>query len=183
MNTRPDTGQMGQPLIRHMVPADLDSVIRIEELSFPHPWTREQFMTELGREPVSHCHVIVTGDDVACSDQDMPLMEGSVVGFIMGWLVADELHITNLAVAPEARRGGFAAALLERAIQEATELGASWCQLDVRVSNTPARGLYVRYGFKPLGTRKGYYHNGEDAVVMGKDLSGEDSDTGTGDKV
>ena len=171
MNNRPGKGQIGQPFIRHMLPSDLDSVIRIEELSFPHPWTREQFMTELGREPVSHCHVVVTGDDGNCSDQDKHLKEGTVAGFIMGWLVADELHITNLAVAPEARRGGFAAALLERSIQEATELGAAWCQLDVRASNTPARGLYLRYGFKALGTRKGYYHNGEDAVVMGRDLT------------
>ena len=170
MNCRPDTSQPGHLLIRTMAPSDLDSVIRIEELSFPQPWTRDQFMTELARGPVSQCHVAMMEDDGGGTVKCVSSMKGTIWGFIMAWLVADELHITNLAVAPEARRGGIAAALLERSILEATELGAAWCQLDVRASNTPARGLYVRYGFKPLGTRKGYYHNGEDAVVMGREL-------------
>ncbi len=146
-----------------MTLSDLDPVIRIEELSFPHPWTRDQFTTELDQESVSRCHVAVMEDDGISAS-------GLVLGFIMAWLVVDELHITNLAVAPEVRRGGVAAALLEQSILEATELGAIWCQLEVRATNTAARGLYSRFGFKPLGTRKRYYHNGEDAVVMGKDL-------------
>ena len=170
MNSGSETSQTRQPLIRPMALSDLDSVIRIEEQSFPHPWTREQFMTELGRKPVSRCHVAVMGDDEVYPVQDTSSMKGPVVGFIMAWLVEDELHITNLAVAPEVRRGGVAAAILERSILEAVENGAVWCQLDVRASNTPALELYSRFGFKPLGTRKGYYHNGEDAVVMGKEL-------------
>jgi ribosomal-protein-alanine N-acetyltransferase len=170
MNSRPGTSQIDQFLIRPMTPLDLDSVVRIEEQSFPHPWTREQFMSELVNEPVSRCHVAVMGDHILHPVQDDPSMKAPVVGFIMAWLVVDELHITNLAVAPETRRGGVAAALLERSINEASELGAQWCQLDVRASNTPARELYSRHGFEPLGTRKGYYQDGEDALVMGKEL-------------
>jgi ribosomal-protein-alanine N-acetyltransferase len=157
------TSKIKHPVIRSMTLLDLDSVIRIEELSFPHPWTRDQFTTELDQEPVSRCHVAVIEDDGGSAS-------GPVLGFIMAWLVVDELHITNLAVAPEVRRGGVAAVLLEQSILEATELGAIWCQLEVRATNTAARGLYRRFGFKPLGTRKRYYHDGEDAVVMGKDL-------------
>ena len=37
----------------------------------------------------------------------------------------------------------------------------------VRVSNEPAINLYSKYGFKSLGTRKGYYQdNDEDALIM-----------------
>jgi len=165
-----ETSQTGRPFVRPMTPSDLDQVIRIEEQSFPHPWTREQFMTDLERGGVSQCHVAVTGDSENEIDQDGSSQKGQVVGFVMAWLIVDELHITNLAVAPEARRGGIAAALLKQSIREATELGAVWCQLDVRASNEPARELYTRFGFKPLGTRKGYYQNGEDAVVMGREL-------------
>lgn len=161
MNNGSGTSKIRPLVIRSMTLSDLDSVVRIEELSFPHPWTRDQFTTELDRGPVSRCHVAVMEDDGT----------GPVAGFIMAWLVEDELHITNLAVAPEVRRGGVAAVLLEQSILEATELGAIWCQLDVRATNTAARGLYSRFGFKPLGTRKRYYHNGEDAVVMGKELT------------
>jgi ribosomal-protein-alanine N-acetyltransferase len=156
-----------------MLPSDLDTVIRIEEQSFPHPWTFGQFMSELQRESVSRCHVAVMEDHEAYPARHTSPGTLSVVGFIMAWLAADELHITNLAVAPEARRCGVASALLEHSIREAVEVGADWCQLEVKVSNTPARGLYMRSGFKPLGIRKGYYHNGEDAVVMGRELKPE----------
>ncbi|MDF1524827.1 MAG: ribosomal protein S18-alanine N-acetyltransferase [bacterium] len=160
MNSGSGTSKINPLVIRPMTLLDLDSVVRIEDLSFPHPWTRDQFTAELERELVSRCHVAVMEDDGI----------GPAVGFIMAWLVEDELHITNLAVEPEVRRGGVAAALLEQSILEAIELGAMWCQLDVRATNAAARGLYSRFGFKPLGTRKRYYQNGEDAVVMGKEL-------------
>ncbi|UCF88184.1 MAG: ribosomal protein S18-alanine N-acetyltransferase [bacterium] len=170
-NEEPGISRVTDILIRTMEPADLESVLRIEEESFPHPWTRDQFMNEINGGSVSRCHVAVRKTEEgrgAAGKEATPA--GSVVGFVMAWLVSDELHITNLAVAPEARRCGVAAALLSHTIREAVRQGAVWCQLDVRVTNTPARELYSRLGFKPLGTRKRYYRNGEDAVVMGKEL-------------
>ena len=160
-----------QPIIKPMTPSDLDSVIRIEEQSFQHPWARDQFMDELERGSVSRCHVALMVDSEDDTAQNATSTNGPVVGFIMTWLVVDELHITNIAVGFEARRGGVAAALLEHSIGEAIELGAQWCQLEVRISNRPARELYGLFGFKTLGTRKRYYPDGEDAVVMGKDLT------------
>ena len=152
--------------------SDLDSVVRIEDLSFPNPWTRDQFLTELQRGPVSHCHVAVMDDSKDTeTGNDHPSGTGPIKGFIMAWLVADELHITNLAVAPQMRRCGIAAALLEESVRRGARAGAVWCQLEVRASNSPARELYKRLGFKPLGKRKGYYCNGEDAVVMGRELT------------
>ena len=157
-------------LIRKMATSDLDPVIQIEELSYAHPWTLDQFLAELEHETVSRCYVALKIENGGCLTGSAPVAGSTVVGFIMAWLVADELHINNLAVAPEARRRGVAAALLEHTLQEARQRGAGWCQLEVRASNTPARDLYGRYGFMPLGKRKGYYQDGEDAVVMGKDL-------------
>ena len=89
----------------------------------------------------------------------------------MSWLVADELHVTNLAVSPAHRGLGFAAGLVEHALDDAREKGTVWCQLEVRSSNKPARSLYRKFGFREIGLRKGYYQDGEDAVVMGKDLN------------
>jgi ribosomal-protein-alanine N-acetyltransferase len=163
--------QISNIFIRSMDISDLDSVVRIEGLSFPQPWTRDQFLTELQRGPVSHCHVAVMKDsEDTKTGNDHPPGAESAVGFIMAWLVEDELHISNLAVAPEMRRCGIAAALLEESISSGAGMGAVWCQLEVRASNSPARELYKRLGFKPLGKRKGYYCNGEDALVMGKEL-------------
>lgn len=163
--------QVGQVEVRHMLTSDLDSVLEIEEHSFSHPWTRKQFLSEMGRGYVSHCHVAVFRDYKECRVQVPKSGEETLIGFIMAWLVSDELHITNLAVAPAARRRGVAAALLEKSLLEATDMGATWCQLEVRCSNKPARQLYLGHGFKSLGMRKGYYHNGEDAIIMGKELT------------
>lgn len=171
MSAVSEVPQGASPLIRAMKSSDLDGVAMIEKASFPHPWTRDQFLSELSRETISRCYVALGERGETNTARHTAFKEVPVEGFIMAWLVSDELHITNLAVAPEARRRGIAAALLNHAIREAVVEGAVWCQLDVRVSNKPARNLYSRFGFTPLGTRKGYYLNGEDAVVMGKDLS------------
>jgi ribosomal-protein-alanine N-acetyltransferase len=158
-------------LIRAMRPSDLDSIIRIEELSFPQPWSREQFTEEILRGSVSRCLVAIIDKGEGTGHETDPDHLVPVAGFVMAWLVSDELHITNLAVDPEKRRCGIGAALLERSMLDAVQEGAVWCQLDVRASNKPARSLYTRFGFKKLGVRKGYYTGGEDAVVMAKDLS------------
>ena len=94
-----------------------------------------------------------------------------ITGYLMSLLVADELHITNLAVSPSRRRSGIADSLIGHALQDARAHGATWCQLEVRVTNAPARTLYEKHGFREIGVRKGYYQDGEDAVVMGKELS------------
>ena len=164
------TASGNQVLIRAMDYSDLDSVIQIEKSSFPHPWTRDHFISELQRDTVSRCYVAVTADNKGTDPVDPCCGEGRISGYLMAWHVADELHITNLAVSPEVRRRGIAVALLRHSLKEAAEAGAIWCQLDVRTSNAPARELYGQLGFKPFGIRKGYYRDGEDAVVMGKDL-------------
>jgi ribosomal-protein-alanine N-acetyltransferase len=147
-----------------MQPSDLDQVVGIEELSFSHPWTRDQLNAEFTRGSCSISHVAIWK-----SIGDL-LKSGAIAGYIMAWLVVDELYITNLAVAPAVRRAGVAAALLDHTIAEAVNMGTTWCQLEVRAQNVPARELYGRFGFEILGFRKGYYQGGEDAVVMGKDL-------------
>ena len=166
-----DISYVGRFEVRRMLSSDLDSVLKIEELSFTHPWSRKQFLAEMERGSVSHCHVAVVDDEKEQCAHNPETGGETVLGFIMALLVLDELHITNLAVAPMARKRGVAAGLLEKSMRRAMEMGATWCQLEVRCSNKPARQLYRRFGFKTMGMRKGYYSNGEDAVVMGKDLT------------
>jgi ribosomal-protein-alanine N-acetyltransferase len=162
----------GRCRIRPFSIIDLDSVLKVEAESFVFPWSKRMFLAELGRGTVSRCFVaeLTPGDPLF--DQTYRASEGNAVaGYIMSWLVADELHITNLAVSPIHRRSGLAASLVEHALGEARENGAMWCQLEVRYNNTPARALYRKFGFREIGIRKGYYQDGEDAVLMGKDLS------------
>ncbi|NOY86832.1 MAG: ribosomal protein S18-alanine N-acetyltransferase [Deltaproteobacteria bacterium] len=139
-----------------MSPSDLDRIVQIEELSFTHPWTWDQFLEELNRQPFARCLVSA--------------LDQKVCGYIMAWLIVDELHITNLAVDPSVRGRGVARGLVTTLIRDSLSEGAVWSELEVRRSNLAAQALYKELGFKVLGCRKGYYPDGEDALVMGLEM-------------
>ncbi len=144
--------------IRPMSPDDLVDILRIERKSFSHPWTREQILDEASRADIARCLV---------ADQEAPPM---LCGYIMAWLVADELHITNMAVDPDSRGQGIAGTMLRHLLSDAADEGTSWCVLEVRPSNGTARSLYEKHGFRTIGRRRRYYQDGEDALVMGVEL-------------
>lgn len=102
--------------------------------------------------------------------------EGEPRAFLVGWHVADELHILDVATAPRARRRGLAAALLARVLAYAAEHRLRILLLEVRRSNEAAIALYRRHGFSIFRVRRGYYaDDGEDAIEMAVAL---DPDTG-----
>lgn len=137
--------------------AELDAVLAIEGASFTNPWTREMYLSELDRPDVSSVYLARGA-------------EGQIVGFCSFWRVLDELHINNLAVAPDRRRAGVASALLGTVMAEGARLGARRALLEVRRSNDAARELYLRLGFSVVAVRRGYYsHPDEDALVLLRD--------------
>ena len=139
--------------IERMLPADVPEVLVIERASFSMPWSRGAFLYEIEQNQVARCWV---GREA-----------GRVVGYICVWEVADELHVTNVAVHPDARRRGIARALLESVFAHARSAGSRIVILEVRPSNTEAIPLYESFGFRVIGRRRGYYYDtGEDALVM-----------------
>ena len=133
---------------------DLDAILDIEHASFTNPWTREMYLAEFENQGVSYCFVV---RDAA----------GRILGFCSFWRVLDELHINNLAIAPEERGRGAGTALLQRVLQEGERLGARRATLEVRASNLAALRLYGRLGFSVGGVRPGYYTNPiEDALIL-----------------
>ena len=138
--------------------ADLDAIAEIERLSFPAPWAKQAFADELAR-PWARLDILRHG------------ATGRVVAFCNYWLVADELHILNVAVHPEARRHGHAARLLRHILDEALRNQARVASLEVRASNLAAAALYRKFGFREVGVRPKYYANdGEDALLMDLEL-------------
>ena len=90
-----------------------------------------------------------------------------VVGFAGFWFVADEAHITSIAVREEYHRQGIGELLLISVMDLAAELNANIITLEVRASNAAALSLYSKYGFIQVGLRRGYYTDDrEDAVLM-----------------
>jgi len=135
-------------------PAQVETVLAIEERAFTSAWTREMHLAELQNRNVSYCFV--------ASDSD-----GRAVGFCSFWHVVDELHINNLAVLPEYRRQGVASTLLTFVMAEGVRFGARRATLEVRQSNAAARQLYERFGFTVAGVRRAYYSKPEeDALVL-----------------
>ena len=83
------------------------------------------------------------------------------------WLSVDEGHVTAIAVAPEYRGRGIGELVLNGLVDQAISLNADMLTLEVRVSNLVAQQLYLKYGFRPAGTRPRYYtDNSEDALIM-----------------
>jgi [ribosomal protein S18]-alanine N-acetyltransferase len=152
--------------IRPMVPPDMREVLAIEDGSFRSPWTEEMFLGELARGEVTRALVL----------EEREPEEGPEVwalrGFVLAWLVEDELHINNVAVSPLHRNRGLARALLERLLADSREDGAHWATLEVRAGNLAAIALYTGFGFGLEGRRKAYYDDGEDALILTRELGG-----------
>ncbi len=143
--------------VDRMGPEDLDEVLAIERASFSMPWSRGAFLYEMQQNRVARCWVMRE--------------DGRVIGYLCLWEIADELHITNIAVHPTRRRQGVGRVLLQGVLEDARERRLRLVVLEVRPSNTEARTLYEGFGFRVIGRRRGYYYDtGEDALVMEADL-------------
>ncbi|MGI6555048.1 MAG: ribosomal protein S18-alanine N-acetyltransferase [Bacillota bacterium] len=139
--------------IQPMQADHLSSVLEIENVSFPTPWSYRSYMGEITRNNFAHYFV--------------GLIEDKVVGYIGIWIVLDEAHITTIAVAPEFRGNHIAERFIEFGVEYSKVWGAEKMLLEVRVSNKAAQKVYKRMGFVEIGVRKQYYSDTlEDAIVM-----------------
>lgn len=178
--------------IEPMIEADIERVQAIERQSFVTPWSANTYRSEL-RNPSNSRYVVARASPAPPPAQraDQPRRRGvfaeiisvllgtptappinphSIVGYGGLWLAIDEGHVTTLAVEPEYRGRGIGELLLNGLTDQAMQLNAEILTLEVRVSNVVAQQLYLKYGFRPFGTRPHYYaDNNEDALIMSTD--------------
>lgn len=154
MKLDPRPVDAGEPMsIAPMADADVREVMRIEQQSFTTTWPANAFYQELHDNKLAHYYVGRLGN--------------SIVAYGGIWVMLEDSHITTIAVAPEYRGRRYGEIMLVRLLDEAISRGASWMTLEVRESNTVAQGLYRKYGFTSVSTRRGYYSdNNENALVM-----------------
>ena len=132
---------------------DLPAVHAIERASFDAPWPPEAYQHDLETNRLAQYLVARVGDEIAAY--------GGM------WLMVDEGHIITFAVHPDWRRQHIGERLLLAFLDLAADRGAHEATLEVRLSNLPARRLYEKFGFRPVGLRPRYYSdNGEDALIM-----------------
>ena len=143
--------------LRRLELRDLAEIEEIERSSYPTPWSRSMFASELAK-PSSLCLGAFEADT------------GRLIGYLIISRYVDAWHVMNVAVAPGHRRRGIASLLLNRLFELTAGRSRRGYTLEVRVSNTGAIKLYEELGFRPRGVRRGYYtDNREDALIMWKD--------------
>jgi [ribosomal protein S18]-alanine N-acetyltransferase len=143
--------------LRRLTPKDLEAIERIERRSYPTPWSRSMFASELSKP---------SSISLGAFEADT----GELVGYLVISRYVDAWHVMNIAVVPERRRQGIAIALFERLFELTAADGRRGYTLEVRISNEAAIKLYERLGFQSRGVRRGYYtDNREDALIMWRD--------------
>jgi ribosomal-protein-alanine N-acetyltransferase len=132
---------------------DLRTLLRIESVVFPEPWSPEVFSSELALRKGRLYRAAWDGHELA-----------GYIGFMM---LDDEAHMTTIATAPAHQRRGVATTMIVDGIRTLRAQGIKHISLEVAANNGPAQALYRRFGFAPVGVRKNYYHvTGQDALVM-----------------
>jgi ribosomal-protein-alanine N-acetyltransferase len=146
--------------VRRMTADDVERVVAIEKDGFKHPWSADLLRRELHHEWSTSLVATELRGGVE-----------RVLAFIVFWLVHDEVHVLNVAVAGDARRRGLARWLMDEAAERGRRAGAKLATLEVRRSNAAALSLYRALGYREVGVRPNYYvDEGEDAIVMVLDL-------------
>jgi ribosomal-protein-alanine N-acetyltransferase len=129
---------------------DLADILSIEKKVFKQPWSKEQLSWELNSQPVTENHVMIA--------------RGNMIGYLFSHVVDDDVQILNIAIDIPFQHKGYGEQLLSYFLDQFN--ADISIHLEVRKSNFPAINLYLKFGFHETGTRKGYYSDGEDAIIM-----------------
>ena len=137
-------------MIRIATSNDLADILSIEKKVFKRPWSKEQLSWELNSQPAAENYVM--------------LARGNMIGYLFSHVVDDDVQILNIAIDIPFQHKGYGEQLLSYFLDQFNE--DSSIHLEVRKSNFPAINLYLKFGFHETGARKGYYADGEDAIIM-----------------
>ena len=149
----------GRFIIRSCTAEDIDSLWELEKICFDtDSWSRGFF--ENIQKDSSYILLCV---------QDLQMAK--IVGYSVFYGAFDQGDLANIAVLPDCRGLGIGKALLEETMKKAFDTGVSQVFLEVRESNSAARGLYLSSGFAEIGKRRNYYNSPrEDAILLMREL-------------
>lgn len=132
-----------------------ESIWKIEEMCFKDPWSVVSIRSELDNENAFY---------IGVTDVEKNIL----IGYAGFRIIIDEIEVMRVAVLPEYRRNGLAAKMIKKLESEWLDYNIVYACLEVREHNVAARKLYESLGFVPEFIRKGYYSDGENAVLMKK---------------
>ena len=141
--------------IRKWQVSDCNQIAVLEEKCFSDPWSLDMILSAVKLDNFFGF--------VICEDEE-------IKGYIGATALFEDGEILLVAVDEELRGNGYGKALVLKANEIMLEKGCERCFLEVRKSNLPAKACYLSCGFKPIGERRRYYKDGEDAIIMEKVL-------------
>jgi len=164
--------------LRYMTAQDIPDVVEIDRQSFDMPWSARSYAFEVGESTYSHMMVLETRTEPErgrfsrlwprSAPEAVTLSLGAYGGL---WFIGGEAHISTIASHPLQRGRGWGELALAAMIRRSLTLRATHVVLEVRVSNTVAQKLYVKYEFETVGVKPHYYsNNAEDAYDMRLEL-------------
>lgn len=140
---------------------DVPTLLELERLCFSDPWSEDLIRDDVVKNPISS---YLVGEIEVQGIR-------TIVAYLGIWVVRNECQINNMAVHPDYRGRGIGKRILTEVLEITQELGVVYWTLEVRKGNGPAVLLYKSAGFKEDGIRPNYYENGEDALLMSKEIS------------
>ncbi|MEV1001938.1 ribosomal protein S18-alanine N-acetyltransferase [Nonomuraea sp. NPDC050202] len=141
-----------------MTEADLPAVMAIERATFPlDAWSEGMMRGELAEMPrTRHYVVALVGDEI--------------VAYAGLAAAGDQADVQTIAVLDRHQGTGIGGAMLTELLAEAARRGAREIFLEVRADNPRAQAVYRHFGFEEIGTRRRYYDDGTDAIMMRRKL-------------
>ena len=138
-------------VIRPYRPSDFNEILEIEKEAF-HPIN-----------PAYNIYMYST----FCNMFLVMESHGKIVGYIAIMDVSPfESKVVSFAIHRDFRNRGLGKTLFSHALSEIQKRGKKSVLLEVRASNNVAQHLYKKMGFREVGIIPGYYHDGEDAILM-----------------
>ncbi|WP_344047469.1 ribosomal protein S18-alanine N-acetyltransferase [Streptomyces thermoalcalitolerans] len=145
---------------------DIEPVMELEKDLFPQDaWSRGMFWSELAhsRGPGATRRYVVAEKDE------------QIIGYAGLVVSGDQGDVQTIAVARDHWGTGLGSRLLTELLRAATSFECAEVLLECRVDNVRAQKLYERFGFEPIGIRRGYYQPGNvDALVMRLRMASDD---------
>lgn len=141
--------------IYNLTKEDINAVVELEEKYLLETIGYEMLANELHNK-YAHFFVAKKGDEV--------------IGYIGGWIIDTTCDMINFVVKEEYQRMGIGTKLYLTLENKTKELGANEILLEVRINNIKAQNFYQKQGFKQIFVRTKYYKNGEDALILRKEL-------------
>lgn len=142
-------------MIRKLELKDIEKIVKLEEDIFGESLGYEMLSEEIDN-PLIWFRVIEVNNDV--------------IGYIGGYFFMEDGEILNFLIEEEYQHLGYGTQLFNSIMDEASLIGIKRVTLEVRRSNKKGLNFYKKHNFKEISVRKHYYKNGEDAIVMMKEL-------------